>query len=387
MNMTQGESRKAEFDKLDMLLREDPQNPMLLLRSAELAIELKDYVLALDRSGAALRVAPGDAQAMFHRASALMGLGRFAEAAECLALLQSHGLTNLGVLSNRALCLYAISDFAGANPLLNELLQDGDMRVDTLRLAVSTRHHLGDIEAAVTLADSHPDAAAMDGATAGVYALAYLDAGRASDAGQFADLALASNAGSIDGLIVRATLALLEMNDGTAAPLFQQVLEKAPDNGRAWIGLGSIALLRQDLPRAIQLLGHGVEVMPNHVGSWHVLGWSHLVSGNLDEAERVFRHALELERNFAETHGALATVHALRGRIAEAKSEIALAERLDRTGLAARLAAAIVIGQAGNPSGARSIIGEGIKSLIPKVGSRAGRVLAESARRSARSHH
>jgi Flp pilus assembly protein TadD len=166
------------------------------------------------------------------------------------------------------------------------------------------------------------------------------------------------------------------MQTGSAETTLRRVTELAADNGRAWIGLGSIALLAQDFPRAREMLERGVKAMPAHVGSWHVLGWTHLVEGNLDLAEQSFQQALTLERNFAETHGALAAVYAMRGRLREARAELAIAEKLDRAGLAAKFATTVLEAQSGNRAAANAVMRATVEALIPRVGVRAGRILA-----------
>ncbi len=329
-------------------------------------------------ASSALTVAPGDPQALFQRASALIGLQRYKEAVECLERLAAKGLVEPAIAINRALCHYMLGEFDAVRTQLDPLLAAGAVSADILRLGVSSRHHLGDVAAAMALADAHTDAAS-DGGVAGVYALAYLDGGRAADAARFASLALAANADSIDGLTVRGTLALANMDTTEAEELFRRVLALAPDTGRAWIGQGTVALLAEDLPRARDCLERGVKAMPSHVGSWHVLGWTHLVAGDLAAAERIFRHALTLDRNFGETHGALASVHALCGRVSDARAEIALAERLDRNGLAARFASAALEAQSGNRAGANALLRKTIAGLAPRLGARAARILTAAA--------
>jgi tetratricopeptide (TPR) repeat protein len=387
MTSSDSQALRNELGRLKSLLPSDPRNPVLLRHCAQLAIELGDYTEALNMASAALQCAPGDAEAMFHRASALMGMRHYKEASQCLAVLQAHGLTHAGIAVNRALCHYALGEFREAGALLEALIDAGEKSTDVLRLAVSTRHHLGDLKGAIDLADAHPEVVSQDGAVAGVYALAYLDAGRAADAERAAFQALAKNPDSVDGLSVRGALALSNMDSPTAETSFRRVLELTPENGRAWIGLGTIALLAGDLGGAKDRLERGVAAMPRHVGSWHVLGWTHLVAGDLDSAERVFEHALELERNFAETHGALAAVHAMRGRAAEARKEIAIADRLNREGLAARFATAVLAGQAGNSGAAGSLLRATIARLIPKVSDHAAQVLAAAARPPNRTRH
>jgi tetratricopeptide (TPR) repeat protein len=375
MTSNEREALRTQFGTLKSLLRSDPDNAALLRNCAQLAVELHDYSEALMLASAALQAAPGDPQAMFHRASALIGCKRYADAAACLNALQAQGLTEPALAFNRALCHYMLNEFAGVSAQLQPLIKSGQTTSDVLRLAVSSLHHLGQMDTAIALADAHPRAG-EDGATAGVYALAYLDAGRAADAAKFAAQALAKNPDSVDGLVVHGTLALAKMQTGSAETTLRRVTELAADNGRAWIGLGSIALLAQDFPRAREMLERGVKAMPAHVGSWHVLGWTHLVEGNLDLAEQSFQQALTLERNFAETHGALAAVYAMRGRLREARAELAIAEKLDRAGLAAKFATIVLEAQSGNRAAANAVMRATVEALIPRVGVRAGRILA-----------
>ena len=90
-------------------------------------------------------------------------------------------------------------------------------------------------------------------------------------------------------------------------------MELAPEIGRAWVGLGTLALLERDLPRAQTLLARGAEFMPGHVGSWHVLAWAYLLGGDLEKAAQILEKSVQMDRNFAEAHGGLAAVAALRG--------------------------------------------------------------------------
>jgi Flp pilus assembly protein TadD len=364
------EDARAEFAALQKLLPADPRNPALLRDCSRLAVALREYEPAVQFASSALQVVPGDAEATFHLSSALMGLKRFEQAARELAALRSRGLEEAGIDTNLALCHYALGNFAAAQPLLDGLIASGTAAPDVLRLAVSNSHHLGDLATAIAVADAHPQAGMGDGVLAGVYALAYLDAGRPAEASHYATRALAANPDSIDGLTVQATLGAANLESAAAERQFRRILDMVPQNGRAWIGLGILALLAQDLPGAIQHLERGVAAMPGHVGSWQVLGWAYLVAGNLDAAERVLRHALDMDRNFAEAHGAMASLFALRGWPAEARAEIALADRLDRGGLAARFADAVLLGR-GDPAAGQALIRETIAGLVPRLGSRA----------------
>jgi Flp pilus assembly protein TadD len=368
---------RAEFAALRELLRSDPGNPALLRECSRLALALREYEAAMQFTTAALKILPSDAESTFHLASANMGLRRFEEAAQGLAALRSRGLKESGIDTNLALCHYALGDYAAARPLLDELIASGSAAADVLRLAVSSLHHLGDLTAAVAVADGHPQAAVADAVLAGVYALAYLDAGKAAEASRYATRALAANPDSIDGLTVQATLSTANLESAAAEMQFRRILDMSPHNGRAWIGLGTLALMAQDLAAAIQSLERGVAAMPGHVGSWQVLGWAYLMAGDLDAAERVLRQALDMDRNFAEAHGAMASVYALRGMAPQARAEIEFANRLDRGGLAARFADAVLVGRV-DPAAGKALIRGTIAGLVPRLGLRAAGLLAHA---------
>jgi tetratricopeptide (TPR) repeat protein len=370
---------RTELDKLRKLLLEDARNPVLLRHCAALAIEAGEYGEALGFTVTALGIVAGDPAVGFYQAAALMGLKRYSEAAGILSELRHHKEMQSAADMNLALCFYALRDYAAARPVLETLMAATVPSADVIRLFVSTLHHLGDIPAAVAIADRHSEAGTRDGALAGVYALVYLDASRAMEAARFADRALAASPDSVDGLVVAATLKLARLDTAAAERGFRHALEVNSDTGRAWVGLGTIALLRQDLIHAAEYLERGVAAMPTHVGSWQVLGWTYLLAGNLDAAESVFQRALSMDRNFAEAHGSIASLYALRGRVAEAEAEVQIAERLDRDGLAARYAKAVLMGRAGDPAAGRALILETAASLAPRLGGRAARLLTRAA--------
>jgi Flp pilus assembly protein TadD len=248
-----------------------------------------------------------------------------------------------------------------------------------LYLGVSSLHHLGELEEAVTLADAHAEAIGGDGPLAGACAMLYLDVEQADKAAKLAKIALARNADSVDGLTVEATIAAAELNSGQATRQFSRVTELAPNHGRAWLGLGMLAILAQDFARARELLSRATALMPNHLGSWHALAWAHLFSGDPAGAERNFAHALELDRTFSESHGAMAAMLAIKGDVAAAEREIELAERLDHSGMSSQFARAMLLSRAQGPQAAQQFIRDAIRAMGSRVGGRPGAVLLELA--------
>jgi Tfp pilus assembly protein PilF len=368
-----------KLSQLKELSRADPGNQRLARDCADLALQSGDYALALDRLDALLSGSPDDLRARFDRATALIGKRDYPAAIESLrGIVRSN--PSLGAAHiNLGLCHYCRAEYAEARVALDAAYAAGDRSTDLLRLLVSTYHHLGLMSEAVALADGNLKAGATDPALAGVCALAYLDANQPSKAARWAGKALAANPDSVDGLTVQATLSAARMLTAHAQEQYERVLQLAPDNGRAWIGLGTLALLRRDLPNARARLARGLELMPEHVGSWHVLAWSHVISGDLAAADAAFHRALVLNRNFAETHGGLASIAALRGDREGADRGIEVGLRLDPACLSAQFARSVLISRAGDPAAGNRLIKQTLAKLSPADGSLLSRVIEQAA--------
>ena len=356
------------LDGLAPLLRSDPDNLPLHRECVELAMRGGEYARALEFVDARLSRHPSEAETQFARSSALIGLQRFADALEILKALEAQGITAQGVLANIALCHFALRQYANARAYAEQLLAAGDTSPGTVRLAVSSLHFLGEMDAAVALADAHAALAEQDGGLAGVFAMAYVDSNDVPKAARSAAIALAHNPDSIDGLTVEATIAAAALDADKATRQFSRVVELAPHNGRGWLGLGLMAFLAVDLPRAQEFLLRGLADLPNHIGSWIALGWSDLLQGNIDGAEKHFTHALELDRNFSESHGAIAAIHAIRGDREAAERHIEIAERLDRTGLSSHYARMVLMDKDGGPAAGREYIFKTISRAAPRFG-------------------
>jgi tetratricopeptide (TPR) repeat protein len=348
--------RRDRLRALESLLKNDPANPRLLSDCVELAKELADFEAVLRLADNALAVRAEDRRALSDRAFALIGLRRFRDALPVLQTLHKAEPGNAAVLQDLGLSHYCLAEYAQAVAPLEAAYRAAGASNGLLRLLVSTYHHLGAMDEATALADAHPALALADPALSGVYALAFLDASRASEAGQCSQRALAMDAQCIDALVVEGTLQATRGAPAVADELFERALALAPLTGRAWLGLGTTALLRQDYATALSRLQRAVEQLPSHVGSWHTLAWTQLLSGDLNAAEQTFLHALELNRNFGESHGGLAVIAALRGERSQAQHLIEVALRLDSASLSPDFARAVLAGRAGDPQQARQIV-------------------------------
>lgn len=376
--MNQPANPAARLERLEPLLRAEPDNLPLHRECVELAMRDRQFSRALQLVEARLSRHPAEAETQFARSNALIGMQRFADALEILKALEAQGVTAQGVLSNIALCHFALRQYESARAYAGQLLAAGDASPGTVRMAVSSLHFLGEMDEAVALADAHSALAEQDGGLAGVFAMAYADSNEVPKAARCAAIALAHNPDSIDGLTVEATLAAAVLDSEKATRQFARVVELVPHNGRGWLGLGMMAFLAVDLPRAQEFLARGLADMPNHIGSWIALGWSHLLKGEIDDAEKHFTHALELDRNFAESHGAVAAIHAIRGNREAAERHIEIAERLDRTGLSSHYARAVLLEKDGGPAAGREHILKTMRRAAPRFG-KAGELINATA--------
>jgi tetratricopeptide (TPR) repeat protein len=357
-----------KFEQLTGLLEFDTDNLELRRECVSAALQQGDFDAAMSLTDEGLRRTPKSDALLFDKANIFIGRGEFAAAIGILDRFRGLDPDNPGVLQNLALCNYCLGDFSKSHPDLEVLYAAGDRSAGVVRLLVSSCHHLGLLERAIAVADENQSLARLDSALAGVYALAYLDSSRAADAAQFAAISLRANPNGIDALTVKATLSLAAGDIDRARIEFEGILNRNPQVGRAWIGLGSMALLKKDFSQAKSDLVRGVEFMPAHVGSWHMLGWTHFALGELAEAEHIFRHALALDRNFAETHGALASIAAIRGDAVQAEEMIAIALRLDSRSLAARFAQSVLTSRSGDSAASQQLVAGALRILAGSDG-------------------
>lgn len=377
--MNQVANAPGRLERLVPLLKADPDNLPLHRECIALAMQGGEYARALEIVDARLTRHPTEAESLYARSNALIGLRRHEDALEILGRLEQQGVASIPMLQNMATCHYVLERFENCRSCTDRLIAAGDKSASTLHLAISSLHHLGEVDGAGRLADENAEVVESHGMLAGASALLYQDLDQPQKAARLARIALTQNPDSVDGLTVQATYAAAEMEIEQAERQFSRVVEIAPRSGRAWLGLGMVATLAQDFGAAKQRLSRATMLMPAHLGSWHALGWAHLFSGDVAGAENKFVHALDLDRNFGESHGAMAAMYAIRGDRAAAEREIEVAERLDRTGLSAHFARAILAGHASGAEAARKHILESVRAISARFGGRAGAVMNDVA--------
>jgi tetratricopeptide (TPR) repeat protein len=365
--MNQDIASAARLEKLVPLLRSDPDNLPLHRECMELAMRGREYARALDLVDARLTRHPVEAESLYSRTNALIGLGRHAEALVILKQLEDQGVSLEAVWQNLATCHFKLEQFENARAYAEKLLAATSPSANTLFIALTSLHQLGEMDEAVKLADAHAEFAESDGTLAGAYALMYLDAEQTPKAIKFADIALVKNPDNICGLLVKASEATAELDTEVATRQYSRVLELSPEAGRAWLGIGLLTMLSGDYAKAQEQLARATQLMPTHLGSWHSLAWAHFFAQDLAGAEKYFAHALKLDRTFGESHGAMAAMHAIKGDIASAEREIEIAERLDRRGGSAQFARAMLVARSQGPEASRQFIRTAVRALATRA--------------------
>ncbi len=375
--MNQAATSVSRLERLVPLLKSEPENLPLHRECVELAMRGGEYARALELVEARLVRHPSESETLYARTNALIGLTQYAEALPLLKLLEEQGVAQLAVWQNLATCHYMLGQYENSRAYSERLIATGEQAASVTYIVLSSLHHLGKMDEAVKFADACAEAAAKDGPLAGACAMVYLDVEQNDKAAKFAAVALAGNPDNLAGLTVQATLAASNLDSEQAFRQYSRIIELSPDNGRAWLGLGLLAMLAMDFAKAQELLRRATEIMPGHLGSWHSLAWSHFFAQDLAGAEKYFAHALEIDRNFGESHGAMAAMHAIKGDLVTAEREIEIAEKLDRRGASAQFARAMMIARTQGPEASRGFIQNAVRAMATQVGGKPGELLTK----------
>jgi len=344
-------------DQLESFLAQDPSNIALVSESVHAAVRSGQNERAraiLERSRAAVA---GDAPLRHLEATILLAENRFTEARELLTGLVRDGADAPGVLFNLGYAALRAGDPAAGASVLQGLLEHPDAAPETLTWLLRCQLHAGHPEHALESWRVAPLPLRTPEAT-GVASLASFDADLADEARRLADDALAAGARSLEPIVVRASLALMDGDFSNADALLERGRRVMPEDPRLHFTCGLAFLLRGLPAEANGEFRFAVARQPAHAGGWIAFAWSSIFTGNLAEARDSLEHAMALDRNFAETHGALAVVDALQGHREAAQSGIDRASRLDRNSMAWRYAEAVLQGAHHDAATLRSRVDE-----------------------------
>lgn len=332
------------LDRLDAYLRQDPDNTSLAVEAFELALSLGLHDRAsayLDHAGAKA----GDDPYLAYRRGALLAAQGHWDAA--LALQQDlcrRFPDDIDLAAAQANLLHYAGRHDEAEAAWSSMQAAGRLPDYAWANRLRTLHFLGRLQEGLALAEMRGALLHGQPETAGVLSLMAVDAGEFAAAARWADLALAGQPDSIEALTARGALALAAKDAQGALAALRPVVQRKPQEGRAWSSLGVAHLLLLEAESAHAAFTRATALMPAHIGSWHGLGWASLLGRDITGAATAFEQALTLDRNFGESHGAVAISHALAGRRDEAERHIELGLRLDPASLSARFAQAVLSG-------------------------------------------
>ncbi|SFV16624.1 tetratricopeptide repeat protein [Pseudoduganella namucuonensis] len=336
-----------QLERNEGYLAVDPGNRPLLATVLDLCLAAGQHERAEAHARKALEATPEDPYLRARLGNILLA-DRQWEAAAALfeGLLAQYA--DAGLAYNLAYaCLWLGRHEQGWTALAPHVA-DAGAGAEAVTLALRLLHHLGELDQAVALAATHLEHCREAPAFLGAASAVHLDAGDIGQADQLSAAALARGR-TMEALVVGGSVALARTDSAAAAALLREALERNPEEGRAWSGLGLASLLQQDLSAALPQLEKAVRYLPGHIGTWHVLGWARIFSGDPAGAEAAFRTALDLDRNFGESHGGMAVVQALAGRREEAQASIDRALGLDKQSLSARYAQMALAGELADP--------------------------------------
>ena len=349
---------RSRLDRLENFLREDSNNPALLLDAFETALSCSEFERAGFHlsHGQALGADPWGWR--LRESDLLLAQQRHEEARAVLEALAADTLAppelepvlrhNLAFIDFQ-LGTY-IASVARLAPLLEAaaLASDSPVLQQALQvLWLRSLHRTQELERAMLWARQAEAAGLLSPAAAGVASLVALDANAMDEARRWSQLALSHATPQdrpVEALNTLASLQLGEQDPAQARQLAQAALQLNPGDGRSRSVLAFADMLAGDLDAAHSHFERALTTMPEHIGTWHGLGWTQLLQRQLDKAQATFEHALAMDRNFAESHGGLAVVLALQAQNPRAQEHIDRALGLDKTCLSAQYAQAILQG-------------------------------------------
>jgi tetratricopeptide (TPR) repeat protein len=238
------------------------------------------------------------------------------------------------------------------------------LRRDVIHEARSL-HHLGRRAEAIDALQAHPEVMADDAEANGVLGLLLYDEGRAQEAREHVDAALAREPTQIEALLTLASMQSDALDLEAARASFDAIVRAEPNCGRAWLGLALLNLRELRFEPARRDATEAAIHLSEHIGTWHVLAWANILFGDLDGAKAALEKALGVDRNFAETHGGLAVVAALQGREPDAQGFMRRALRLHPQSLAAKLAEVVLVRRAGRDAEAKRLLESLLSQPLP----------------------
>jgi Tfp pilus assembly protein PilF len=344
------DSRKADsrLERLLGFLDTDPLNPSLLADAAQAAFAARDFGRAADLIARHDLVAQPSPALLNLKGLVAIAQHRFAYAIAIFEGLRQDA-DDPALRFNLAWSNAMTGGWQATLDLLDDGALDASPRAPALK--IQALHHLDRHDDALksgeTLATRYPDNRELMGALATLA----LDAENPQLARHYARLA-GDNA---EGRTALGMLSLGEHDAAGSLALFDQAMQKQPNNPRAWLGKGLAQLAGGDARAGADAIDRGAELFQDHIGSWVASGWAHFINHDYAKARASFDRALAIDANFAESHGGLAVVDVAEGRFDEARRHCDIALRLDKSCFGGALAKSLLLAQAGHAQAAQKV--------------------------------
>lgn len=350
-------SLQTSIERHESYIKADPHNALLWVSLGDLyhrAGRLEEALASFERSQLE---APESPAAKGRMASVRISQHRFADAERVLGELANLEPENPALAYNLGLAQFYQDKWREAQASFDRALALGLKTRDNLAYLTRSLHHLGKMREAIGSCEQWLAQTSGDEARA-YLALLEMDDGNMARAQELAQDVLARDPENLHASTVAGSYSVEQQDMESAERFFGRILERQPQNGRAWLGMGLVRLYQQKHAEAIPALDEAVRLMPDNSGTIVALGWAKLAARDARAAERTFRQAVAVDRNFAEAHGGLASALALQGRADEAQHEVKLASGLDRMNFGGRFAQTVLFKIRGNTEAATDLLAE-----------------------------
>lgn len=341
--------------RLESFLVQDPDNPALLRDLAQTYHRAGEQQRALELFER-LAIAVGETPQLLNDiGSVRLALGQWAAAAETFARAVAADPTAPALRFNLGYAQLAAGDAAGARENLQHAASQRPdqprfqyyfgLACDSLEDAMGARQAM---EAALRADSNYTDAQLF---------MCYLEleTGDIKAARLGAEQALQQQK-SVDALMLRAQIALLEFEAEAALALLREAETLAPNDAAVQVALGQTLLMLQRQSQARRAFAAATGLDAGSVEAQLGLGWSALLQNDQSAAEQAFNSALASDPEAADGHGGLALVRFGQGRLSEAESEAGTALQLDNQNVAALLVKAAIAEQAQGTQTAEALV-------------------------------
>lgn len=325
---SQTSNQAQTITRYEGFLRRDPSNPLLLISLGDLYHQSGDFERALACYEKCIAAQPGHALASARVANVMISQHRFAEAEQALRRLLEGGDADPALLHNLGLTLYCQQRWQEAADAFQQAHAIGLDSSDNALYRAYALHRLGDMERAIA-ACQESLALQPNDAVNGYLALLEMDKGDIRGAHERAREVLKKQPDNTDAALVEGIWLTEQQEVVQAQQHFGRIVQREPDNPRAWLGMGLAALYRGEHQAAIAAFETALKYTPGHAGTMVTLGWARIAQRDLRGAEQTFREAIVANRAFGEAHGGLAVTLVYQGRLHEARRRTAIAQRLD----------------------------------------------------------